>query len=92
MLFNSFIFVLIFLPLCLGGWFGLHKLNRVRMARGLMIAASLCFYAFFSWKFVLILLSCAFLTYGAAALADTRSDKRVLMAAGILLNLLPLCF
>ncbi len=62
------------------------------MARGLMIAASLCFYAFFSWKFVLILLPCAFLTYGIAALADTRSDKRALMAAGILLNLLPLCF
>jgi D-alanyl-lipoteichoic acid acyltransferase DltB (MBOAT superfamily) len=60
-LFNSFEFIFLFLPICLAGYFLLAKYSTVESALGFLVLASLFFYAY--WKpiyLVLILFSILF--------------------------------
>lgn len=60
MLFNSYIFIFLFLPISLLGWYGLNKLKKYHMAQIFLIAMSLWFYAYFNINYLaVILLSCA---------------------------------
>ena len=44
MLFNSYIFIFVFLPLCLAGYFLLHRLNKPTLALMWLFGMSLWFY------------------------------------------------
>lgn len=48
MLFNSYIFVLLFLPLCLVGWFSLNRLPSRKPALLFLLGMSLWFYGYFT--------------------------------------------
>ena len=63
MSFNSFSFILIFLPLVLIVWHGLNKLKSRKLADLSLIAASLILYGLFSIDFVIVLLLSAFVTF-----------------------------
>ena len=57
MLFNSYIFVLLFLPLCLVGYFGLNHARRYTMAQLFLLGMSLWFYAYFNTSYLAIILT-----------------------------------
>ena len=56
MLFNSFPFIFLFLPASLVLFYGLARVDR-RLATCFLSIASLCFYGFWSSRYVLLLIS-----------------------------------
>ncbi len=109
MIYNSWIFLILFLPLSLAGWYGLHAAGKPRAARVFMIGMSLWFYGSFQWKAVIVLLISLAAGYGfSAAIERTGGEgaasgsipgssgkdtaRTVIMAAGVIFNLLLLGF
>jgi len=63
MLFNSYAFILVFLPLVAAGYFLLHKYASARWARLFLLAASLSFMAFWNIDFSLVLICSVLFNY-----------------------------
>ncbi|MCM1267262.1 MAG: hypothetical protein NC302_05090 [Bacteroidales bacterium] len=63
MLFNSYLFIFIFLPLALLGWYGLNHLQKYRLASLFLAGMSLWFYAYFNIRYLAILLCSIGLNY-----------------------------
>ncbi len=61
MLFNSYIFLLLFLPLVLFGWFATSRWVNVRLA--LLVSASYFFYGWNRWEFTLLLAASSLIDY-----------------------------
>lgn len=57
MLFNSYIFVFLFLPVVLLGWHGLNHFGRYRLAQLFVILMSLWFYGYFRCQYLFIILA-----------------------------------
>ncbi len=55
MLFNSYLFVFVFFPICLLGYYGLLRVHRPRAARVFLTAMSLWFYGYFNLSYLLIM-------------------------------------
>lgn len=93
MLFQSHIFLLVFLPLVLLGWYGLARRQVLR--DWFLVLASLVFYGWWDVRCLPILLSMGAVSYAAALahqrMRDTRARQRVLIVA-IVLNLCVLAF
>ena len=56
MLFNSYIFIFIFLPIALIGWYGLNRFGWYKPASLFLSAMSLWFYAYFNVRYLAIIL------------------------------------
>ena len=56
MLFNSHIFMLLFLPLLLAGWYFLNWKKKFQLAQGYLIGMSLWFYAYANLQYLWLLL------------------------------------
>ena len=56
MLFNSQIFIFLFLPLTLGGWYLLGHLKLYRASQAFLVGMSLWFYGYFHPSYLLIIL------------------------------------
>src|ERR1700692_4461901 len=94
MLFNSFAFILGFLPLALALFFFLGRLNRVWAARWLPLA-SIGFFGYWSPKYIVLLLgsvACNFLCGRAIAKRAGSRGGRWLFAFAVAVNLLLLGF
>lgn len=63
MLFNSYIFIFIFLPLTLLGWYGLNRFGKYRLASSFLAGMSLWFYAYFNVRYLAIILCSICLNY-----------------------------
>lgn len=79
MLFNSYIFIFIFLPVALVGWYGLNKLGRYKLASLFLSAMSLWFYAYFNVSYLAIILCSIGLNY-LLSLALTKTETKNLPA------------
>lgn len=55
MLFNSYIFVFCFFPICLIGYYGLIRLKKVTAAKIFLTAMSFWFYGYFNLSYLLIM-------------------------------------
>lgn len=90
MLFNSYIFVLFFLPVTLIGYYGLNRCKRYEGAKLLLVAMSLWFYAYFEPSYLLIILSSIALNYGFSKLLNREGIsvklQRAVLGVGILFN------
>ena len=89
MLFNSFEFIFVFLPIVLLAYFGLNRLNLHQWAKGVLVLASLYFYAFFNTSYLPIIISSILVNYGVAV-GMRKWDgvtKKVLFGIGLLFNL-----
>lgn len=89
MLFNSFEFIFVFLPIVLLAYFGLNRLNLHQWAKGVLVLASLYFYAFFNTSYLPIIVSSILVNYGVAV-GMRKWDgvtKKVLFGIGLLFNL-----
>src|SRR6267378_4150019 len=74
MLFNSYQFVFLFLPLTLIGYFVLVRLNRLAPVIWLALA-SLVFYSVSNWQFVLLLLASVAFNYGIGGLLISKRPR-----------------
>ncbi|MGZ5584938.1 MAG: MBOAT family O-acyltransferase, partial [Usitatibacter sp.] len=75
MLFNSFEFILIFLPAVLVGYFALGRVHR-RWAVGWLAAASVAFYGYWNPKYVALLLASVLFNFAAGrAVARARDSS-----------------
>ncbi|MBQ8622396.1 MAG: MBOAT family protein [Oscillospiraceae bacterium] len=90
MLFNSYIFILFFLPLCLVGYFGLNHFKKYTLAQAFLLGMSLWFYGYFNPSYLLIILSSIIINY-LFTLLMAKTEKPALrkleVTAAVLLNL-----
>lgn len=91
MLFNSYIFIFIFFPLCITGFYLLNKLKISTYAKMWLIAFSLWFYGYFNVSYLAIMIISILLNY-CLTLWITREKtkttwKKSILAAGVILNL-----
>ena len=91
MLFNSYIFIFVFLPLVLIGWFGLNKLNLKKTSEVFLIAMSLWFYAYFNYSYFFIIVGSCLLNYIYSFIMEKIPDyhrlKKLLGIAAVISNL-----
>ena len=90
MLFNSYIFILVFLPLCLIGYFGLNHLKRYRLAQAFLLGMSLWFYGYFNPSYLAIILVSIAINYlFTYAMGKTSLPwlRKLEVTAAVLLNL-----
>lgn len=57
MLFNSYIFIFLFLPIALIGYFGLNRIGKYTLAKYFLVGMSLWFYAYFNISYLWIILA-----------------------------------
>lgn len=78
MLFNSYIFILAFLPLCLAGYFLLNRLGKKRLALAYLLGMSLWFYGANTPVYLLLIVSSVLVNYGFYLLSKklTGNGKR----------------
>ena len=76
MLFNSYIFIFLFLPLALLGWFGLNKIKKYKLAQWFLIAMSLWFYGYFNPGYLWIILGSSFFNFLFSGLIDWFEKKQ----------------
>ncbi|MCR4568047.1 MAG: MBOAT family protein [Pseudobutyrivibrio sp.] len=63
MLFNSYIFIFLFLPICIIGYFLLNKTKKYQMGHVFLLGMSLWFYGYFNPKYLLIIISSVCVNY-----------------------------
>ena len=88
MLFNSYVFVLAFLPIVLLGYFGLNHFNKYGAAKVFMILASLYFYGFFNWWYLLIIVSSVCFNYLFSRIMLSKKSGKVLRGSVFALALI----
>ena len=86
MLFCSYIFVLLFLPITVAGYFLLNKISRTA-GRVWLFGASLYFYGYFNIYYLLLLAFSLVLNYSIGSLIYSYR-KKFLLILGIVLNIL----
>ena len=81
MLFNSYIFILFFLPMTLFLYFGLNHFRRERAAKLVLTAMSLWFYAYFHVGYLAVILISVFMNYMC-----NPALRKVILSVGIVGN------
>ena len=90
MLFNSYIFIFLFFPLALIGYYGLQHFAHKKLAVGFLILMSMCFYGYNSITYLGILMISILLNYLLVGWMRRTPDGRVrssIFAVGLLLNI-----
>lgn len=92
MLFNSYIFIFLFLPLCLAGFYLLERRRKAVAARLWLTGFSLWFYGYFNITYLLIMI-CSILANYAFFVGIKRMERRgrrwsrLVMSLGVMGNL-----
>ncbi|MBE5831825.1 MAG: MBOAT family protein [Butyrivibrio sp.] len=98
MQFNSYIFILCFLPLTLIGYFGLNSLGRDRLAKLYLLIMSLWFYGYFNVSYLFIICGSIVANFAISRLMESTlvtggksgeeiaGARRLLMIAGVIFN------
>ena len=88
MLFNSYIFILLFLPLCLLGYFTLNHFRRYRLAMAFLLGMSLWFYGYFNPSYLAIIVTSIVLNYGITRLMGRTqgAGEKGLLILALLVN------
>lgn len=89
MLFNSFVFAFVFLPIVFCVYFLLGKLKNKDISTLFLVAASLYFYSYFEIKFLYLISFSMAVNFGLGhVLIKARSYRRTILTIGILFNVL----
>ena len=97
MLFNSYIFIFIFLPITLGVFFIIGRRSHYRIALGWLVAASLFFYGYWNPIYLLLIGSSMTVNFQIGRWLNRSPDflpicRRSLLITGITVNLTVLGF
>lgn len=91
MLFNSYVFILAFLPVTLVGYFGLGRLcKRLPLNKVWLVGCSLVFYAYFNVRYLPIIVLSILVNYALSqGMLTVRSQgvRRLLLGLGLAGNL-----
>ena len=90
MLFNSYIFIFLFLPLALAGYYGFNHLKQYKLGMVWLIGMSMWFYGYNSVQYLFILVVSILLNYflvESMSRVNSHRNRRLLMILGVLLNL-----
>lgn len=90
MLFNSYIFIFIFLPITLGGWYLLNHLKYYQLSKLFLSCMSLWFYAYFNINYLPIILVSIMINYLLSYLltfSDNKKTNHIGLISGIIINL-----
>ena len=92
MLFNSYIFIFLFLPLTLVGYFFLNAKEKYDMAQLFLLIMSVWFCGFVNIAYLLILLPSIALNYSLVffmnRLSVSQQKRKILVTLGVIINLL----
>lgn len=88
MLFNSYIFIFAFLPLCIIGYFLINKTGKYNLGLIFLIGMSLWFYGYYNPMYLIIIVVSVLCNFGLYSWMkkDLRHRKAV-MILGVILNL-----
>lgn len=64
MLFNSYIFIFLFLPICIVGYFLINKTKKYQLGHVFLLGMSLWFYGYFNPGYLLIIITSVLINYG----------------------------
>lgn len=92
MLFNSYIFILIFLPVTFLLYFYINKQGKYRLAQGILVVASFIFYGFYNWYYLIMMLGSILINYTIYYLLCRSIRNRKILAIGIAFNILVLFY
>ncbi|MDD4556105.1 MAG: MBOAT family protein [Alphaproteobacteria bacterium] len=97
MLFNSTVFILLFLPISYFIYFYLNNKRLILGAKAWLVAASLFFYGYWKISYLPIILASIVINFviGAAISKDSsevRINKKFVLTLGIIGNVLALCY
>jgi len=88
MLFNSYLFIFIFLPISLLVWFFLNHRGKDKAAQVFLVAMSLWFYAYFNYSYIWIILASCCFNFGCSLLIEKFPlQKKRIGVLGIIGNL-----
>ena len=90
MLFNSYIFILFFFPLCIIGYFYLNALNKNNYAQIFLLGMSLWFYGYFNIRYLPIIICSILLNYGTCLLLgylQKQGARKLVLSISILFNI-----
>lgn len=63
MLFNSYIFIFVFLPICILGYFLINKTGKNKLGHAFLLGMSLWFYGYFNPAYLLIIIASVCINY-----------------------------
>ena len=87
MLFSSYEFIFIFLPLAVSLYFFLNKLNFLKLATLSLAICSLFFYGWWNTKYLPLILFSILINYFTGILVLRAKIKKPLLVFGIIFNL-----
>ncbi len=90
MLFNSYIFIFLFFPLTIIGYYGLNHLKMYKAATAFLIGMSLWFYGYNNIYYLFILIASILINYGIVRGMFYFRDKKkqlIFLWTGVLLNI-----
>ncbi|SDH57773.1 alginate O-acetyltransferase complex protein AlgI [Pseudobutyrivibrio sp. 49] len=80
MLFNSYIFIFLFLPICIIGYFLINKTGKYRLGHAFLLGMSLWFYGYFNPAYLLIIIASVCINYTFYTLMK-RMQKQTMLEA-----------
>ncbi len=86
MLFNTPVFIFIFLPIALLGYHLLNKIKKQRAAKIWLVLASLFFYGYWNENYLVLILTSIVVNYGIARFCKIKGNKSILII-GLLFNI-----
>lgn len=90
MLFNSYIFIFLFLPLVLVGYYGLNYLKLNRLSMVFLVGMSLWFYGYNNIYYLFILVGSVFINYLLSLglhKSKAVSTRKILLWLGVIINI-----
>ena len=90
MLFNSYIFILLFLPLTVAGFYLLSKTGKNFLPKMWLLGMSLWFYAYFNIRYLPIIVASIlinFLIYKLFFILDKKIIRNLLLTVGLIFNI-----
>lgn len=88
MVFNSYIFVFVLLPICLIGYFGLNHFQKNTVSKLFLIGISLWFYGYFHISYLFLIISSVIINYFSYRLSLISSKKSLISAITVFINLI----
>lgn len=88
MLFNSYIFIFLFLPLALIGYYVLNRLGRNMYAKVFLLVMSLWFYGYFNYTYLAVIISSIAVNYAVVYIMRRYPGrKKFCLAAGLVFDI-----
>lgn len=87
MFFNSYLFILVFFPIVLIGYYSINRTGKYRLSEFFLLLMSAVFYGSFEIKSIPVIAGSILVNYAMGRILEHRQSK-VWLAAGILFNVL----